>query len=160
MSKVCKNMIIVGWLFLLLLPGRVGWAQEQREAVRSRMPKEIQEAQREAEKSDIALIVEEVKEKVRKLLGEGLPIFKVKTRCNLIPTRRKGDQNDCLPSIDQGPPAGAVVTVVGPPAGPPTSSHPPFGRAVGHPASHPHPDGPPFGRGVGPPHGPLPGKAR
>lgn len=75
MSKVCsKKILIVGWLFLFLLPGGVGWAQEQREAAQSRMPQEIQESQREAEKSTIGSIVEEIKEQVQKLLGGTFPI--------------------------------------------------------------------------------------
>lgn len=110
MNKVCKlNMIIGGYLFLLLLLallGGDGWAQEQtqREAFRSRLLKVFQEAQREAEKSDIASIVEDAKYKVSKILNEDSPIFKLKTRCNLISTRREGNQNDCFQSIDQAPP--------------------------------------------------------
>jgi len=113
MNKVRKlNRIIGVYLFLLLLlglQGRAGWAQEsqeqtQREVFQSRLLKVFQEAQREAEKSDIASIVEDAKYKVSKVLNEGSPIFKLKTRCNLISTRREGDQNDCFQSIDQGPP--------------------------------------------------------
>jgi len=160
MNKVCKlNRIIGGYLFLLLLlgfQGRAGWAQEQtqREAFRSRLLKVFQEAQREAEKSDIASIVEDAKYKVSKVLNGGSPIFKLKTRCNLISTRREGDQNDCFQSIDQGPPAGSVVTVAGPPPPPP----PPGG---GPPCGDP-PCGPPPGKGGPPPGkgGPPPGKGK
>jgi len=75
MKKVCnKNMIIVGWLFLFLLPGGTGCAPQQREAARSQMPREIEESQQEAEKSTIGSIVEETKEQVQKLLGGTLPI--------------------------------------------------------------------------------------
>jgi len=139
MNKVRNiNRIIGGYLFLLmllLLPGRVGWAQEQtqREAFRSGLLKIFQEAQREAEKSDIASIVEDAKYKVSKVLNGGSPIFKLKTRCNLISTRREGDQNDCFQSIDQAPPAGSVVTVAGPKGGGggPPCGDPPCGKGGG-----------------------------